>query len=192
VVGGSKGAEAALLLASRDPRLCAVVAGSPSGVVWAGIDMAHPAVPVTVSSWTLAGKQVAFIPYAEGPFRGLLDLYERSLAKASPDATIPVEKIHGPVLLISGKSDQLWPSTRMADAAMARLDAAHFPYAHRHLAYDQAGHAAFGAPLPADSPNLPRLAGLGGTPEGNQAARTDGWPKVLAFLDEAFAGKTCR
>jgi uncharacterized protein len=191
VLGVSKGGEAALLLAAHDPRLCAVVAGVPSSVVWAGIDMAHPATPVTASSWTLAGKPLAFVPYAEGPFRGVRDLYERSLAKAAPEAVIPVEKIKGPVLLISGKADQLWPSTPMADAVMARLDAGHFPYEHRHLAYDNAGHASVGPPFPADSPNLSRLASLGGTVEGNQAARTDGWPKVLAFLDAAFAGKAC-
>jgi dienelactone hydrolase len=192
VLGVSKGGEAALLLASRDPRLCAVVAGVPSSVVWAGIDMAHPAAPVTVSSWSQGGKPLAFVPYADGPFRGVRDLYERSLAKAAPEAVIPVEKIRGPVLLISGRSDRLWPSTPMSEAVMARLEAQHFGYAHVHLAYDDAGHAAFGPPLPADSPNLPRLAGLGGTPQGNQAARTDNWPKALAFLDRAFAGKSCR
>jgi dienelactone hydrolase len=192
VLGVSKGGEAALLLASRDPRLCAVVAGVPSSVVWAGIDMAHPMVPVTVSSWTLGGKSLAFVPYAEGPFRGVRDLYERSLVKAAPEAAIPVEKVKGPILLISGKSDQLWPSTPMSETVMARLQAKHFAYAHTHLAYDNAGHAAFGPPLPADSPNLPRLAGLGGTAAGNQAARADNWPKTLAFLDQAFAEKSCR
>jgi hypothetical protein len=192
VLGVSKGAEAALLLASHDARLCAVVAGVPSSVVWAGIDMAHPAVPVTAASWSLGGKSMAFVPYAEGSFRGVRDLYERSLPQGPPEAVIPVEKIRGPVLLISGKADTLWPSTPMAEAIMARLDAKHFGYAHRHLAYDNAGHAVFGPPLPSDSPNLPRLAGLGGTPEGNQAARVDDWPKALAFLDEAFTGKSCR
>jgi uncharacterized protein len=191
VLGVSKGGEAALLLASRDPRLCAVVAAVPSSVVWAGIDMPHPTIPVTVSSWATGGKSMAFVPYADGPFRGVRDLYDRSLVKAAPDAAIPVERIRGPVLLISGKSDQLWPSTPMADAVMARLEAKHFAYAHTHLAYDNAGHAVFGPPLPADSPNMARLAGLGGTPEGNQAARVDNWPKALAFLDQAFAGKTC-
>ena len=33
---------------------------------------------------------------------------------------------------------------------------------------------------------------LGGTPQGNQAARADNWPKALAFLDAAFAGRSCR
>jgi hypothetical protein len=191
VLGGSKGGEAALLLASRDPRICAAVAGAPSSVVWAGIDMRNPAAPVATASWSWRGKPLAFVPYAEGPFRGVRDLYERSLAKASPAAAIPVEKIRGPVLMISGKADQLWPSTPMADRVMARLDAHHFAWAHIHLAYDNAGHAAFGPPLAADSPNLKALAGLGGTPEGNNAARADGWPKALAFLDRAFAGKSC-
>lgn len=191
VFGISKGGEAALLLASHDPRLCAVVAGVPSSVVWAGIDIAHPATPVTVSSWTLAGKGLAFVPYAEGPFRGVRDLYDRSLAKAAPEAAIPVEKIKGPILLISGKSDQLWPSNPMSEAVMARLDAKHFAFARQHLAYENAGHAAVGPPLAADSPNMARLASLGGTVEGNQAARIDGWPKILAFLDQAFAGKAC-
>ena len=192
VLGVSKGGEAALLLAANDPRLCAVVAGVPSSVVWAGIDMAHPATPVTVSSWTMRGKPLAFVPYADGPFRGVRDLYERSLVAAAPETAIPVEKIRGPVLLISGKADQLWPSTPMSEAVMARLEAKHFAYAHKHLAYDNAGHAAFGPPLPADSPTMARLASLGGTAQGNQAARLDDWPKALAFLDEAFAGKSCR
>jgi dienelactone hydrolase len=149
-------------------------------------------VPVTVASWSLGGKSMAFTPYAGGPFRGVRDLYERSLPNTPPEAVIPVEKIHGPVLLISGKADALWPSTPMAEAVMSRLDVKHFAYAHHHLAYENAGHAVFGPPLPADSPNMSRLAGLGGTPQGNQAARVDDWPKALAFIDEAFAGKSCR
>lgn len=192
VLGVSKGGEAALLLASRDARLCAVVAGVPSSVVWAGIDMAHPMVPVTVASWSQGGKSLAFVPYAPGAFRGVRDLYERSLPNAPPEAVIPVEKIQGSVLLISGKADTLWPSTPMSEAVMARLDSRHFGYGHQHLAYDNAGHAVFGPPLPADSPNMSRLAGLGGTPQGNQAARVDNWPRALAFLDSAFAGKSCR
>ena len=191
VLGVSKGAEAALLLASHDRRVCAVVAGVPSSVVWAGMDLAHPEKPVTASSWTLAGKPLPFVPYAEGPFQGVRELYDRSLAKASPEAAIRVERIKGPVLLISGKADQLWPSNPMSNAVMARLDAHHFAFPHRHLTYDDAGHAAVGPPLASNSPNLPRLAALGGSPAGNQAARSDGWPKVLTFFDDAFAGKTC-
>ena len=189
--GGSKGGEAALLVASSDRRVCAVVAGVPSNVVWAGINPndynSDPG-----SSWSRGGKPLAYTAYdTSGPFTGLLDLYKRSWAHAPPEAAIPVEKIRGPVLLVSGRQDKLWPSTAMADAVMARLDRSGFHYAHQHLAYDDAGHVGFGSPLPPDSPNIPKLASLGGTGPGNQAARADAWPKELTFLAAAFK-KDCR
>ncbi len=100
---------------------------------------------------------------------------------------IPVERINGPVLLVSARDDKLWPSAAMGDAVIARLDRAGFGFPHRNLAYDNAGHAGFGEPLPPGSSVPPAmLAQLGGTAEGNLAMRTDAWPKILAFLDEAL------
>ena len=191
IVSASKGAEAGLLVASRNPKVCAVAAGLPSSVAWAGVNMQNPmnAGP----SWTSGGQPVPYVPYDfSGGFKSVIDLYTRSYAKAKPETQIPVEQIRGPVLLISGRQDALWPSTAMSDAAMARLDAAKFRYPHQHLAYDNAGHAAFGKP-PAPGVVIPAavIAQTGGTVEGNVAARVDGWPMVLAFLDEAFR-KGCR
>jgi len=186
VFGGSKGGEAALLLASRDPRIKAVVAGVPSNVVWQGVNKANLANPGP--SWTEGGKPIPYAPYDRSvPFRSLLDLYQRSLAKAPPEAVIPVERINGPVLLVSGRDDKLWPSAAMSDAIMARLDKAKFRHAHTSLAYDNAGHAGFGEPLPPGTV-VPQalLAQAGGTAEGNIAMRADAWPKVLAFLDETL------
>lgn len=64
VMGVSKGAEAALPLASRDARIRAVAALSPSSVVWAnvgpGIDDAQR--PLR-SSWTEGGEPLPFVPY---------------------------------------------------------------------------------------------------------------------------------
>jgi len=191
IVGVSKGAEAALLVGSRNPRVCAVVAGLPSSVAWVGVDMQN--LTKAGPSWTSGGQPVAYVRYDfSGKFKSVIDLYTRSYAKAEPETQIPVEKIRGPVLLISGRQDALWPSTAMGDAAMARLDAAKFRYPHQHLAYDNAGHAAFGKP-PAPGVVVPAamIAQAGGTAEGNVAARVDGWPKTLAFLDEAFR-KGCR
>jgi dienelactone hydrolase len=185
VFGGSKGAEAALLIAARDPRIKAVVAGAPSSVAWQGVNMSNPISPGP--SWTEGGKPRPFAAYdGSVPFRGVLDMYQRSLAKAPPKAAIAVERINGPVLLVSGRDDRLWPSTAMADAMMARLDQAKFRFRHTHLAYDHAGHACFGEP-PAPGVEIPpRIVQLGGTIEGNVAARADSWPKVLAFLDETL------
>lgn len=193
LVGVSKGGEAALLVASRDRRVCAVVAAVPSNVAWGGYDPARNLGTMT-PSWTSGGQPVAFVRYDFSGFSrgGLRGVYEKSLETAPVDAVIPVEKIAGPVLLISGRDDKLWPSTPMADAVMGRLDAAKFRYAHTHLAYDNAGHAAFGKPVAPDTKVNPAIfAQAGGTFEGTNAARIDSWPKALAFLRTNLAGKGC-
>ena len=74
-VGTSKGAEAALLIATDDPRVGVVAAISPSSVVWAntgpGIDgVAWP----QRSSWTRGGVPLPFITYEKlGDRRGAKD-----------------------------------------------------------------------------------------------------------------------
>ncbi|MBK6705871.1 MAG: hypothetical protein IPG56_20360 [Caulobacteraceae bacterium] len=53
------------------------------------------------------------------------------------------------------------------------------------LAYADAGHLVFGPPVPRDNAFYQRLDMLGGTIEGNAAARADSWPRIVAFLREA-------
>lgn len=187
MLGDSKGAEAALLLASRDRRIKAVVAGAPSSVVWQGYN--NPTNFINAGpSWTVGGKPVPFVPYDRSiPFTNVLDLYQRSLAKAPCDAVLPVERIRGPIFLVSGREDKLWPSSRMGDAIMTRLDRAKFPFAHTHLAYDAAGHQGFGEPVASPTSFAPAMLNLfGGTASGNMAMRADSWPKILAFFDTAL------
>ena len=59
-------------------------------------------------------------------------------ADAHPDTAIPAEKIRGPVLLISGSDDHIWPSQRFADRIVARLQGAGFRHTQRHPAVDRA------------------------------------------------------
>jgi len=59
VFGLSKGAEAALLVGTRDPRLKAVIAAAPSSVIWPGITL----LPIS-SSWTAAGEPMPFLHYS--------------------------------------------------------------------------------------------------------------------------------
>lgn len=192
--GVSKGGEAALLIASRHSEIKAVAAAVPSSVVWQGINMTDWT--SVKSSFSLDGRPVAFVPYdASAPFTTVLDLYERSLRHLDkhPEAAIPVERIAGPVLLLSGRQDALWPSSAMADQVIARLDAKGFKHPHRHLAYAEAGHVGVVPPLEASgggsgaAPPNPAFP-LGGTPEGNKAARAEAWAQTLAFFAEALGG----
>lgn len=186
ILGVSKGAELALLVASRDPAIEAVVAGVPTHLVWQGIDMTGGP---TGASWTEGGEPLAYTPYdLSGGFRGILQLYADSLDDAPEGAFIPVERINGPVLLVSGGRDGLWPSADMAGLITARLEANGFAHPVESLVYAEAGHAAFGPPITTVSPQMEQQIGfLGGTVEGTVAARADGWPRVVAFLRAALA-----
>jgi len=185
VVGVSKGGELALLTASRDPAIKAVVAAVPSHVVWQGIDMQGG---MTGSSWTAGGVPLPYVPYdLSHGFISVHALYAGSLNSAPVEAEIPVEQIVGPILLVSGQADTLWPSTEMANRIERRVRAHGFPHAVTHLAYADAGHAVFGAPVRTDTPGLERVLSVGGTIDGLVAARADGWPRVLAFLKDALA-----
>jgi len=185
IVGVSKGAELALLIASRDPSIKAVAVGVPSSVVWQGIDQAGGA---TGSSWTADGVPLNYARYdlSQG-FTSIYKLYLDSLASAPESAEIPVERIAGPVLMISGAADGLWPSAEMANRVERRLQANGFAYPVTNIAYADAGHVAFGPPVRADAPGLERALGLGGTIDGLVAARAEGWPRVLTFLRQALA-----
>ncbi|WP_161956848.1 acyl-CoA thioester hydrolase/BAAT C-terminal domain-containing protein [Sphingosinithalassobacter portus] len=185
IFGVSKGGEAVLLVASHDARIHAVVAAVPSSVVWPGINRAN--YMDIKSGFSEGGKPLPYLPYdTSRAFTGIHDLYQRSLANrdAHPDAIIPVERINGPVLLISAQDDALWPSTLMSEQVMARLDAHGFTPMHRHIAYPDAGHGIV-SPEPVTGDES-AYSQMGGTPAGNAAARADMWPQVVAFFREAL------
>jgi dienelactone hydrolase len=96
---------------------------------------------------------------------------------------IPVERIRGPVLLLSGRDDRLWPATRMAEEVMTRLAAHRHPYPFAHHAYAAAGHLFRVPGWPTTVRQTPGLA-FGGTTGGQAAADRDAWARVLAFLRE--------
>jgi dienelactone hydrolase len=188
IVGTSKGAEAALVIASRNPDVKTVVAYAPSNVVWSCIcaDGTH-------ASWSEAGASLPFVPpgtnpnyhpSSGGPIRPTENYtYRLRDSSVAARAEIPVERIRGPILLVAGGEDGLWPSLRMANGVLARRRRlGGFP-ADAVLAYAGAGHLIGKAYLPAGSTVVGggRLE-TGGTPEANAAAQADSWPRVLAFL----------
>ncbi len=85
----------------------------------------------------------------------------------------------------------MWPSTRMAGMIERRATERGAAHSVVHLHYPDAGHASGGVPgFPAETQVLHPLTGgfyaLGGTLEGNQAARSHSWPQVLTFLADAL------
>jgi len=161
VLGSSRGAELALLLGAIYPTIRGVVAYMPSNVVWGGCCDRMGA-----PSWTINRRPAVL------------------------RSEIPVEQIHGGVLLISGRDDGVWRSTAMGDAIVDRLRRHQFAYPYEHFAYDGAGHA-IGRPYTPTTdlddvhhPLTGRLMHLGGTPEGTAHAREDAWRQVLTFLAE--------
>ncbi len=105
----------------------------------------------------------------------------------------PVENISGPVLLVSGTDDQMWPSSDLADIAMRRLESKNFKFPFRHLKYQDAGHLIL---LPF-GPRTTHVIGFkaegfggmlysqGGTPKADAEAGADAWRQMLEFLQAA-------
>ncbi len=170
IVGGSRGAEAALLVASSYPRLVSrVVAEVPSAVVQSGrCGSKLRAFPGP--AWTKGGKPIPYLPYND-----FGDLHP-----SRPDVYIPVQRIQGPVLAIGAGSDALWASATYSKEMVHRLTDAHDPYAHRALIYPGAGHA-----IATAVPNLPALPtkSTGGALAADERARTRAWPQILRFLN---------
>ena len=186
ILGASKGAEAALLVASRDPRIAAVVAIVPSHVVWQAVDLGRWR---KESSWTHDGEPLDFVAYdMSGGAFPLSKLYQTSLETHGDDLdgfAIPVEKISGPVLLLSGEDDRIWPSTLMAGLVVDRLEAKGFEHPVEHHAYPDAGHTVYRSPTRGEiEPDRLVMATkrAGGTPDGTMAAIEDSWTRVLEFL----------
>jgi dienelactone hydrolase len=156
-LGYSRGTEPAMLVGAYFPELINGV------VVYAPTSTAAAGFPSGGAAWTRAGKPVAV---------------------GSP---IPVERLDGPILLLAGDDDKVWPSARFVQELTDRLDAHHFGHAHQALVYPQAGHGVGTFPFQPAGTTLihPVTGGLiasGGTRPANAAARRDGWPKVLEFL----------
>jgi len=125
VVGTSKGAEAALLASTIDQRIKAVVAISPTSVVWGNIGegVDGKAWPER-SSWSLRRTPLDFIPsdlsWQKNYRDGLISyrsFFEKCLANdvhTNERARIPVELSVAELILVARGDDALWPSDDFA------------------------------------------------------------------------------
>lgn len=154
VIGVSRGGELALILGSRFPKIKAVVAYVPGSMVGRSLGPGPFAV-----AWSWQGTPLK-------------------------QETIPVEKINGPVLLISGGRDALWHSSLMSRNVMYLLEQAGHPHRFEHLDFPEAGHGIMG---PGYGPSPAAFARrFGGTRAANAHALAEGWSAVLDFLGEVF------
>jgi dienelactone hydrolase len=187
VIGVSRGGEAALLLGTVYPSLIHAV------VSYVGSSVVGPSPSaLDAPAWTLHGKPV---PHETGNDLGNTDPRNKR-------AIIPVEKIAGPIFIVSAVMDGLWPSYSYATAIVTRLRA-HRRTDYTSLVYYEAGHAGNGVPnIPVGDVFASRygllnlgsrygllnlgsrygLLNLGGSLSGDAHARADSWPRLLAFL----------
>jgi dienelactone hydrolase len=208
IFGTSRGAEAALLIGATYPSVKLVVANVPSHVVWPGLVVDN----TRASAWTLGGKPVPYMdnrplprdvarqagcfnfancPQLLGYHAFLAMLEDRG---AQERAAIPVERINGPILLISAKEDRIWPSAMMAGRIVERLKSKKFAHPVESYSYDNAGHY-IGRPYVStrgvDQRTRHPISGVvnmaGGTPEGTAVASEDAWAKTLEFLARYLA-----
>lgn len=199
IQGASRGGELTLVLASYLPEhVKGAIAIVPMYASSAGWD---PASGVAGPSWTFRGQD---IPYA--PSRGLASLdemkrlgdqmpygypatpgYRADLdqAEVRANAALPVERAGGPLLLISGKDDQMWPCSWGSDRVIDRLRAKGFAHPYRHLALDDTGHL---TPTPNTVTSLSRavyhlLANVflacGRSPAGTALASRQTWDAMV-------------
>lgn len=210
VMGASKGAEALLatLAYLPDNQIKAVIALSPSHVIWQGIGNGRPQ---RKSSWSLFNEPLHFLAlnyhqiFLEGLLKNigkklnlvklfpqceslrLVHTYRQALKnkRREDEARIPVENIKAPLLLISGKEDLMWPASQMCSAIKTHLQKCHATQAITHLDLTGAGHVFRhpGVPTTIQQATFKNMTlAFGGQPKKMAQANQRYWSELLAFL----------
>ena len=150
--GTSKGSEMALVAASRFPELSCVIVRVPSHFVSEGLSgSGKNKAPSGTSCWSYHGKELPFAPYRSRTF-DILQTFMREKEMhiitfnrdkdVKPENIIPIENIQAPVLMLSSKHDEVWPSFESAAYMERKLTEIGFPYPHKHVAFAHMSHAA--------------------------------------------------
>ena len=180
VLGISRGGELALLAGALMPdRVGSVVSLVGSALVWGGFGVG---VDDNDTAWRFGGEPVPQM--WEDP-----DDLDRAFADPGTveAAEIPVERVDGRVLLLSAADDRLWPSAALSAYAVRRAERLGATDRVEHVSYPEAGHACsappgYAVPIQLVHPVDGSFSTLGGTRAGNNAARVDGWRRVLDLL----------
>lgn len=204
VSGHSRGGELALLLGSRFPQaVSAVVAYVPSSVVHGVLNAGKPGEGRFKPAWTHHGEPLPHVwehnaaqdwqhvdSLPEPRRQAAAFVHAQRDAAAVARARIPVERIAGPVLVLSAGDDGYWPSTAYAAEVAQTLKAAGHPHAVEHLDYPRAGHALQAPHVPTtEIARAHAVSGIvltgGGTAADNARANVASWAAVHRFLQAA-------
>lgn len=202
MLGGSRGGEAALLVASRDSRVAAVVSIVGSGVVTPGIDdsqgtldriLATPA-----DAWTADGKPLQALPYRPSNDLGAIVAASGTVVLRNQYAplphdeheldqiSIPVERSRAAILMIAAEQDEMWDSPAYHAVATNRLTAANYQYPWESVVLPGAGHGiagSHGKPITSTmSPGPGVIFEMGGQSARNSDARVEAWTMTVEFL----------
>ncbi|MCK0135772.1 acyl-CoA thioester hydrolase/BAAT C-terminal domain-containing protein [Arenibacter sp. S6351L] len=199
VMGASRNAELALVLASIFPEsISGVVAYAPSAVSWSNTVLPYNSNELK-SSWKYEGVDIPYVPMNkitgnESNKIIMVEYWKKGLQKTDfiEQAAIKVEKINGPVLLFSGRDDQVWPSSIMADMIEKRLEAHSFKYSFQNIKYENAGHLISSNPDDNTSyrTGTINISGknyeyeFGGNDDGDFKAKQDAKMKLMEFLEK--------
>ena len=208
ISGQSRGGELVLLLGATFPEaVSAVVAYVPGAVVHSAQNACDPKLGREGPTWLLGGKPIpnvwegnrtaTWAPFDEGPPPHRHDRAIRT-ALQDPDAIararIPVERIQGPVILLSGTDDGSWPSSIYSRMVRDTLHEVNHPYPVQWLDYEGGGHTILFPYVPTTQlvyahPVSGRISTSGGSPSPNARADAESWAGVLAFLADAVAAR---
>lgn len=205
LIGGSRGGEGVLAIATAFPhRVKAVVADCPGDLYMGSLSVGGTVEP----AWTLAGENLPVgwgeqIPdlgelVARGgrvdTRRELFGFYDR--ADIYERAAIPIENMQCPVLFVSGADDRVWPAHLASLRAVDRLRKCAYGWPVEHVWEADAGHLV-GIPgyptVMADAgvhPLVPLFLESGGSARGNGRVQRRGWDRTIAFLNEHLRGSS--
>ncbi|URZ03131.1 acyl-CoA thioesterase/bile acid-CoA:amino acid N-acyltransferase family protein [Clostridium felsineum] len=183
VFGRSRGGELALLLGSTFKKIASVitVSGSPisfktktqkfSSWQYKNKDIPQLNLKINILSFLL-NAFVSKIKRKDINFSKIYDSNIKNFDKIK-DYIMPIENINGPMLMVSGYSDSVWPSTKLCQLGMHRLNLKKFDFNHILLNY-KAGHHMYFPYQPIYFSNTPN--------EDMAHSNQESWCKILEFL----------
>ena len=116
------------------------------------------------SSWTYNGEEVPYVPANERIIPAVINRDLHTVFSILLDdkdsvekAKIAVEKINGPVLIVSTREDEMWPSFLMSKQLIERLKQSKFTHHFEHI-----------------------------VAAGDHASSLNHFPEIFAFLEQHF------